>query len=127
MSVASDVREVLVQVGQGTVEEIAAMLGIQPGDTGYHTVGQALAAGMKQGWAERVGRAKYAWVSNGSRPASKVATPAELQPLIDRIGDDAFDGVGLTYVARTQDGAFICTDQHGVAWRIEVTATARLI
>lgn len=125
MSVASDVREVLVQVGQGTVEQIAAMLDIRQGDPGYHTVGQALSAGVNSGWATRVGRAEYAWL-NGGKPKPTV-TRSELQPLVDRIGDDAFDTVGLTYVARTQDGAFICTDRQGVAWRIEITVAARLI
>jgi hypothetical protein len=125
MSTAAEVRIALEKMGEATVEEIANSLGIGLGDSGYHSVGQALSTGTTRGWSHRIGRARYAWVPNGSQPVP--ATPAELQPLIDRIGDDAFDTVGLTYVARTQDGAFICTDQQGVAWRVEVTATARLI
>lgn len=126
MSVASDTRQTLASMGQGSVEEIAAQMGIQMGDPTYHSVGQALSTGVVRGWTERIGRGRYAWL-NGSKPPEPT-TPTELQPLIDSLEvTRGFDIVGLTYVARTQDGAFICTDQHGVAWRVEITATARLI
>jgi hypothetical protein len=123
MSIAQDTRQALASMGQGSVEEIAATMGIRLGDPTYHSVGQALSSGVSRGWTERIGRGRYAWL-NGSKPQ---AAPSELRPLIDSLGDIEFDAVGLTYVARTQDGAFICTDQHGVAWRVEITATARLI
>jgi hypothetical protein len=123
MSVAGDVKEVLAQMGRGSIGDIAEQLGIYEGDPRWHSVGQALSTGLGK-WSDRVGRGEYVWL-NGGKPAAP-ATPDELRPLVDSL-DVEFGRVGLTFVARTQDGAFICTDQHGVAWRVDVTVTARLI
>lgn len=132
MSITQDVKQALAAKGQATIGEIAEYLGIGEGDARWHNINQALSGGQGK-WSQRVARGEYVWL-NGSRPAKPAkpakpapATAAELQPLIDNLSAVDFKTVGLTYVARTQDGAFICTDQHGVAWRVEVTVTARLI
>ena len=126
MIVAQETKRVLAEKGTATVEEIADELGITVDDQRRAGISQALTTGMGK-WSERVARGRYTWLNGSQPPAKGPSTASELQPLIDALSDVEFDAVGLTYVARTQDGAFICTDQHGVAWRVEVTATARLI
>lgn len=126
MSISQDVRQALADRGQATIGDIADHLGIAHDDPRWHNINQALSGGLGK-WSKRVARGEYVWL-NGAKPLAPTAsTAAELQPLIDSLSDAEFDNVGLTYVARTQDGAFICTDRHGVAWRVEVTVTARLI
>jgi hypothetical protein len=119
MSIAADTRECLAEMGEATVSEIADALGL----TGEQ-VGQALTAGIGK-WSERLGRGRYRSLNSSTQPAA--TTSAELRPLIDSLPVDGFDRIGLFMVARTQDGGFICTDRNGVAWKLEVTVTARLI
>lgn len=117
MNIAAETRRVLSALGEADIAQVAEAVGAD-----RKAVGQAMMAGD---WAERISRGRYRYL-NGSQP-EKVTTPAELQPLVDSLSDEHFDEIGLKFVARTRDGGFICVDDNGLAWKVEVVVTARLI
>jgi hypothetical protein len=122
-SVAARAREALKKMGTASVAQIAMELGIR--DT--RPVGQGLGAETRRPGSRvvRVSRGVYRW--DASDPGWSEGTPEDLRPLIENLGAPDFDLVDLTYVARTQDGGFICTDRNGVAWKVEVAVSARMM
>lgn len=123
-SIADQARRALKELGEGSVFDIARHIGQDS-----RPVGQALGSEAKRphGSVERVTRGYYRWVDNKDAKAETVETPEDLRPLLDTIGVEAFEACDLLLVARTQDGGYLCTDRNGVAWKVDLVASARLI
>ena len=125
---AGAARRTLEKLGTATVAEIAAELGVDDPAI-RRALGQGLGAESRKpgGQVERVERGVYRWVGSQTQPAVATQTPDDLLPLINSIDDESFTMCDLDLVARAQDGGFICTDRNGVAWKVNVTATARML
>jgi hypothetical protein len=58
-------------------------------------------------------------------PAAAAHTDEALRPIGESVTAEGFMEAGLTPVARTLEGGWLCTDEQGTPWVVSVTVTAR--